>query len=347
MSSLVSSCIDPLEEPGYEAWLKELPDATAFHTKGWARVLGQTYGHQPFYLAVGHGPQWANVLPLMEVRSAVTGHRGVSLPFTDFCAPPGPEPVADLPSSVIKLGRARGWRHVEFRGLEACQDALGSPSVTFLAHEVDVRPQERGILERCSPAVRRAVRKAIQSGIEVTFESSISGTRAYYELHCITRRRHGLPPQPWKFFERLWQHVFATGLGFVALGHYCKKVVAGAVFLCFQKRGIYKFGASSVEAEPVRANNLVMLEGLKNCAALGCERVHLGRTSELNNGLRRYKLGYSPKEYPLIYHRYDFRQDCFVTTPDRAESRRVKAIFRLLPPPALHWAGRLLYPHLS
>jgi len=31
----------------------------------------------------------------------------------------------------------------------------------------------------------------------------------YYRLHCLTRKRHGLPPQPTGFFQKIQEHIIA------------------------------------------------------------------------------------------------------------------------------------------
>jgi hypothetical protein len=86
-----------------------------------------------------------SVVPLMELSSPLTGRRGVSLPFTDYCFPlspardlrhpTSPSPIFDLRSSTSPLwsallahGRARGWRYLEMRGGDAPR-AAGSAGV--------------------------------------------------------------------------------------------------------------------------------------------------------------------------------------------------------------------------
>src|SRR5205809_7902736 len=79
--------IDPLQNGAWDSLLSGFPEATAFHTSAWARVLSRTYGHTPIYLRFDRADEPVALVPLMEVRSALTGVRGVCLPFTDFCGP--------------------------------------------------------------------------------------------------------------------------------------------------------------------------------------------------------------------------------------------------------------------
>ena len=49
-------------------------------------------------------------------------------------------------------------------------------------------------------SARRAIRKAEKAGVTVRVSSELADTRRFYELMVQTRRKHGLLPQPWRFF---------------------------------------------------------------------------------------------------------------------------------------------------
>lgn len=349
--------LNPLETPGYDRWAEEQEGAAVFHSSAWARVLAEMYGHRPLYLVGVEDGRFTGVLPLMEVESWLGRRRGVSLPFTDLCPPLGPgKVVAALRERAVEIGQDRKWGSVEFRS-GAVNSALGEgsgsgsggavPSVSFWGHQVRTEGGGESLFDEFSPAVRRAIRKAHHCGVTAEIARDVESMREYYRLHCVTRRRHGLPPQPAGFFDLICRHVMNAGHGFVVLGKLAGKAVSGAVFMNFGEEGVYKFGASVPEAQPVRANNLVMWEGFKRCAELGCKRVHLGRTSKGNEGLRRFKQGFGGMESTIDYECYDFRQTRWVQKPDRAKPGWVNHVFRAMPMPCLRWAGRMLYPHLA
>ena len=104
--------------------------------------------------------------------------------------------------------------------------------------------------------------------------------------------------------------------------------MAAAVFLHQGRQALYKFGASDYGFQHLRPNNLVMWEGIRQCAARGCGRLHFGRTSLANEGLRRFKLGFGAREEEIKYCKYDFRAGRFVTDVDRAEGW-FNRVFRL------------------
>jgi hypothetical protein len=283
----------------------------------------------------------------MEISSPWTGRRGVSLPFSDFCAPLTADgDCGSLYETAMEYGRKRKWKYLECRSTGDRWEPSGRPSLRFYGHVLDLKDGQEALFKGLDGAVRRAIRKAENEGVRVEFSNKIEAVREFFALHCLNRRRHGLPPQPFRFFENIARHVLAAGQGFVAIARLAQQPLAACLFFHNCSEAIYKFGASDYAFQQLRPNNLVMWEAIKHCAANGFSRLHLGRTSLENEGLRRFKQGFGAREEQLEYRRYDFSQRAFVTSEDRARSW-FNRVFRCFPPPLLRFAGEVLYPHLS
>src|SRR5512132_2760379 len=110
--------VDPLTEPAWDHVVALHRDASCFHTSAWARVLHQTYRHQPFYLQFSRMRRLAALIPLMEVRSPFTGRRGVCLPFSDACEPLifDPQALGLVRDRLLRFAQERRWRYLEIRG---------------------------------------------------------------------------------------------------------------------------------------------------------------------------------------------------------------------------------------
>ena len=122
------SALDPTCDPYWDKLAASHPEFTVFHSSAWMRVLSKTYRHKPLVLCWSHNGEPAAALPILEVASPLTGRRGVSLPFTDFCEPlffSDCEPRIIF-QDVRAFAERRGWKHFEIRG-RLTHDFLADP----------------------------------------------------------------------------------------------------------------------------------------------------------------------------------------------------------------------------
>jgi hypothetical protein len=318
---------------------------SCFHGAAWAKVLVGTYGFRPVYFQAVRGDRIEALLPCMEVSGWLTGRRGVSLPFTDHCRPLG-SGAAELQAvyaEALRHGKKRGWKSLECRGGGAGFEDV-RPSISFYGHLLELGPDSDGLFAGFEGSVRRAIRKARNSGLTLDVSGEMSAVEDYYGLHCQTRRRHGLPPQPFRFFRELQRHVLGPGLGWVVSARWGGRSVASAIFLVHGEEAVYKFGASDAAGRERCANHLVMWHAMEWLAGRGVKRLDFGRSPEANEGLRRYKLGWGAEEERLNYSKYDFRSRRHVTDQDAAFGWHNR-VFQRLPLGVARLAGELLYRH--
>ena len=348
MQSLLNvSIINPIEHPDWDALLLTADRATFFHTTAWARVLSESYGYKPLYFTTIEGGKLTGLIPVMEIKSFLTGKRGVSLPFTDIC-----HPIADTPDifqalmdKLTQHGKGAGWKHIEIKGGGAFLGKTAPPCAEHFTHILELESGEDNVQNSFRDSTRRNIRKAYRDGVEVTFQHTAEAMAAFYVLHCQARRRHGLPPQPWRFFEKVYAHVVAAEKGVVLLAAHAGKTVAGAVYFFFRDRALFKFGASDRAFQHLRANNLVMGEAIRWFCRNGFHSLHLGRTEAENEGLLQFKRGWGVKENRVAYYRLNLRENAF--SAERNGTRSSYPVFKMLPIPVLRLAGSILYRHVG
>ena len=339
--------INPVDDTGWDAKVAAFPEAGFFHSAAWAAVLAGTYGFAPVYFTLNESGRLQGALPMMAVNSWLTGKRGVSLPFTDECEPLGDDAMSFriLFETARRHAEDCGWKYLECRGGRAfLGDAPASTS--FYGHQLNLADGQERLFTNLQSSVRQAIRKAARNEITVERSQGLDAVQTFYRLHCLTRRRHGAPPQPFRFFGNIQRFVLAQDKGFLLLARHRTVPVAGAMFFHFGKQALYKFGASDDAFQHLRANDLVMWEAIKWLADKGFAQLRLGRTSLKNTGLRRFKLGWGTEEYKIDYWRYDRRQAGFVIVPDESTGWH-NCLFRALPAPLSRGAGSLLYQHVA
>jgi lipid II:glycine glycyltransferase (peptidoglycan interpeptide bridge formation enzyme) len=218
------------------------------------------------------------------------------------------------------------------------------PSLSFYGHELDLTGDEDRLFARLESSVRRAIRKSEKSGLTVEVSQTLSAMRIYYALHCQTRKKHGMPPQSFEFFQSVHEHVVAKNMGIIVLASFQGKPVAGAIHFHAGRQAIYKFGASDETFQHLRGSNLVMWEAIKWLARNGAKSLHFGRTSIANEGLRKFKLGWGTEEHRMDYFKYDLRQDRYVTDTDETSGWHNR-VFKALPVSVSRIIGSVLYKH--
>jgi hypothetical protein len=342
--------IASVSDPDWDSKVCALPGAGAFHSAAWARVLYDTYKYVPHYLTYGDDSQILGAMPIMGITSWLTGRRGVSLPFTDECAPLCRDQASfvALYDAAQARGRSLGWKYLELRGGLEWLGPAGQcqPSTSFWGHRLALSADEAALFAGIESSGRRAVRKAEQSNLQIEVSSSVPVMEEFYRLMCQTRKRHGVPPQSWSFFANIQRHLLEPGRGCIVLARLGKVAVAGAVYIHSEKTTLYKFGASDETRQQLRANNLVMWHGIKWHAQRGFTCLDFGRTSLHNEGLRRFKLSWGTSEYRIDYAKLDLRTGRFVTAEDRASGWHNR-IFQRLPIRVSQLIGRVLYPHVA
>lgn len=338
--------VDPLRAAEWNETVREL-GGSAFHASSWARVLASAYGYRPLYYTVSDASGVRAALPLMEVNSWLTGRRGISLPFTDECEALADDPDAfrSLVDGALRLGRLRHWRYVEIRGGRHLLHTA-TPSLRYFGHRLTLARPEAELFAGLESSCRRAVRRAQQRGVEVEFSTERAALRVFYGLLRKTRKRHGLPPQPWSFFVRLHDEILLQQQGLVGIARIDGRAIAAAVYLNSGDTMIYKYGASDDAYQQYRANNLVMWEAIRRFNRDGCVCLDFGRTSVDNGGLRAFKLGWGTEERAIEYVKYDLRANRFVADEEGTHGWHNR-IFRHLPSSLSRVIGALLYRHIA
>jgi len=339
--------INPITYPGWDDLVVSHPDYSFFHSSAWARVLFESYHYTPKYFTIINDGKLLALIPVMEVNSFLTGKRGVSLPFTDYCKPIIANGISfqNLLEHIIENGKKCGWKSLELR---SSSDLLPStmPSITYLGHTLGLDNGEQEVFSNFRDSTKRNAQKAVKEGVEVKIDHSLESVKEFYRLNCMTRKQHGLPPQPFHFFKKIYDHVISRNLGFVILASYSGKNIAGAVYFHFGEKAVYKYGASDKKFQHLRANNLVMWEAIQWYSQNGYKNLCFGRTERENQGLIQFKSGWGTTEQQINYYRYDLNKGSFVPGSSKVTGFHNK-IFRNLPLPLLKRVGSVLYKHVG
>lgn len=338
--------INPAARIDWNELILKADNYSFFHSSNWARTLHEAYGFDPLYFAFFEKGTLKALIPVMEVRSFLSGCRGVSLPFSDFCEFLGRgDSLRRVLERVLEHGKEAGWKYLELRGEHPLLD--GKPSSRFhYVHDLDLTLGEEKLHRNMRDSTRRNIKKASKEDVRVVCDDSWESVVEFCRLNSITRRQHGIPPQPALFFERFHQNVMSRGLGRVYLARYRGSCIAGAIYVRFGDRVLYKYGASDGRFQHLRGNNLLMWEAIRAYSAEGAASFSFGRTEPENEGLRQFKNGWGAREDTVRYYRFNVPQNSFEADEGNHRAGYTR-IFSRLPLPVLETIGKYLYRHVG
>jgi len=338
--------INPLHFPDWDTILLSTEESTFFHSQAWCDVLTHSYGYEPKYFLVADKGKLSTLIPFMEIKTFFSPKRGISLPFSDYCQPivSKSAPFSEILDAIFKYAKSASWKFVEFRGGSSYFN-YAVPSSFYYQHNLDLKKDEEEFLASFRSSTRRNIKKALKKNVNIRISNSLDAVKKFYRLNCLTRRNHGLPPQPFSFFKKVHDYIIARKKGFVVLAFYQHKIIASAIFFHFGNEAIYKYGASERKYQHLRANNLIMWEAIKWYARNGYRSFSFGRTEPENHGLLQFKRGWRTHETTVYYHKYDLLKNKFIEDPIR--NGKFNEIAKKLPMMFLRMAGSLMYKHVG
>jgi CelD/BcsL family acetyltransferase involved in cellulose biosynthesis len=340
--------INPLSDNRWDDFVAHHPRASVFHQRGWLEALSRTYGYEPLVLTSAPADQpLKDGIVLSRVSSWLTGTRLVSLPFSDHC-----EPLLDDASDLqefmnylrVHCDRNR-WKYVELRPLFDAQSAghglLNSGSYWF--HELDLTASlDRLYKGLHKSSFQRKIRRAERERLSYESGRSEQFLNEFHRLLLVTRRRHGLPPQPRKWFKNL---VECMGDNIqITLARKGGVPIAAVLSLRHGSCIVYKYGCSDERFHNLGGMPFLIWKLIEESKASGAARIDFGRSDLDNRGLIAFKDRLGATRSQLTYYRYTNGRGSDATKHSKPQGFWG---FSMLPDVALSTAGRVLYKHIG
>jgi len=340
--------IDPINDPRWLRFLDSHPHASVFHTPYWLKALRLTYRYEPVAVTTTEpGRPLEDGLVFCIVRSCLTGHRLVSLPFSDHCEPlvTSSTQLSELLTHVQSIRTSQGWRYIEIRPVatpELDSQLHLSESESFCFHLLDLRPSVEEIsLKFHKSHVRRKLQRADREGLTLEQGRSSTLIQQFYSLLVLTRRRHQLPPQPLSWFQHLADSMRDKLVVRVALKG--GRPIASILTLTYKNTVVYKYGCSDPQFHNLGGMPFLFWNAIRDAKDKGAEEFDFGRSDLDNAGLISFKDNWGTTRSKLTYYRHpEATLKSSSTLMDSA--RRALSV---LPNICLTTAGRLLYRHIG
>jgi lipid II:glycine glycyltransferase (peptidoglycan interpeptide bridge formation enzyme) len=328
------------------SFVNSIPHANIFHHPAWINLMAECYGYRPLIVALcDNNSEIQSGLPIMEVKSCITGHRWISLPFTDHCMPLSLDETSamELFEHLSELRLKYDLPCVEIRS--AIQNNnQGYRDIHQVLHTQALSTDVNEIYMNFNRNVKRSISKAEKGEVRIRRAEGQHDLEIFYYLHWKTRHRLGVPIQPKRFFRLLWQYIINAGLGFILLAYKDKVPIAGGVFLTYKTTLVHKYSASDIDYWQYCPNHALYWSSIRWGCENGYQLLDWGKTNISNTSLRSFKNQWGAQEVPLAYTIISNPMTNHLT--DRL-SGIMGGFIRCLPKWVCRMIGELLYKHLA
>jgi len=345
------SCVyqlDPLHDPRWNELIHQHPRASVFHSPQWLRALERAYGYRPFALTSSpEGVPLADGLPLCEVNSWLTGRRLVSVPFSDHCeplldqAPGGCDSFAGIWERVSK--KKPQYLQIRPIAFQPASTTVLRPDDTYVLHRLDLTPDLAHLYNRFhKTSIQQRIRRAEREKIDIREGTSAVLLQDFYRLLTVTRRRHGVPPQPLRWFETLITE-FGKDLC-IRVAYKDGIAIAAMLTLTFKNTVANKYSGSDPDHRKLGATALLFWQTIQQAKADGLEVFDMGRSDTRNAGLIAFKEYWGADPTPLQYWRVPQKPHHQFSSRMSWIAERTVSTFPL---GVLRAIGTVLYKHIG
>jgi lipid II:glycine glycyltransferase (peptidoglycan interpeptide bridge formation enzyme) len=218
-----------------------------------------------------------------------------------------------------------------------------SPTLTYRLHRLDLTKSIDALFRSFhKDCVQRKIRRSERENLTYEEGTSTDLLQKFYKLMALTRKRQGLPPQPFKWFDGL---VMALGnhlkIRVASVGHV---PVASIITISHKKTMTYKYGCSDAAYNKLGGMALLFWRTIQEAKADGYRELDLGRSDSDNLGLIAFKNHWGAAASSLTYWKY----------PPPPPARRrlwqhalIKRGLSSTPTFVLTTVGQLLYKHIG
>jgi hypothetical protein len=319
--------------------------ATLYHRKEWIELLARCYGFSIFVAGVYRRDELLSACVLARAKNPFS-KRFISLPFSDTCEPlirPGGD--ADLLPSILPAQGPKGFTY-EIRGLGAARP--WETASCFQEWTLDLNRPRAALQRALETNFKRNLKQTSARSVEIERGASIALLKRFYAMQLETRRRLGVPPQPWRFFKMVHEVFTRNSQLEIWIAHDKGKDEAAAVFVRDKNRIYFKWGARrTVPAQtPSGANHLLLWSAVEAFAGQA-DVLDLGRTDIRNEGLNRFKRGLGGSPRPLPYSFYPRLRGEPSSEVLQGRRAMLASLWRRFPLPVTRIVGTAIYRFLG
>ncbi len=302
------------DSAAWDRYVLQTPESKYTHLFNWSRVIEETYGHRPVYLAAvrpdqNGRPEICGILPLFRFKALVNGPRLVSVPFFDtagilardgftrnFLFKRGLEPLCNKKAGLSAIT----LRQEEMLDIPDLNLMAGGPRIfsAKVGMSLPISGSQQEMMGRLKSKLRSQIKKSEKSGLE--WKIGKTGLLdPFYAVFSRNMRDLGSPVHSKNFFKAIFRYFYDQA--FICVVFYKARPVAASFMFRFKKTLANPWASSVREFRYLNANLYLYRRMIGFACNLKAEILDMGRSSK-NAPTHRFKKQFRPEEQPLYWY---------------------------------------------
>ncbi len=347
--------IDPNSDNRWDNFVYSTEQATIYHTSLWKSVIEKTYAYEPCYFINEENSNLiSGAFPFFFVKSLITGKRFVSLPFSDYSGILVKSRAIHKPFlvAVLRYLQERKATKIMFKTkdtVDFSNDYHFEIDNHNLNHILELSTSPNELFAKFHKNnIQRNIKKAENSGIEIKSGQSEKDLKAFYKLYVKTRQKHGLIPQPYRFFRNIWVLFEPTNTVELLLAFENGQAIAGILNLSFRDTKYYLYGGSNYKLLQHKPNHLLLWTAIKNAYYQNFKYFDFGRTSADNIGLLEFKRRWATIESSIPYYSVRISKKASMSNNSKKFIPTwIYHLIKIMPATVLKIIGNQIYKHFG
>jgi FemAB-related protein (PEP-CTERM system-associated) len=289
--------LESKDKPAWDEYVLSLDSATIYHLSGWIDVMDKSFGLKPIYLVAKEDNQIRGGLPLLHIKSKLSGHFYTSMPG-GMCTE-DEEVASNLLEHAKTFVREADAQYLILRD-SFCKWAL--PDLITDENHCTFTVKLCGCAEEMWKSLDRRVRQHVDKAVREDLSVVVGAEYLdeFYQSYSRVMREMGTPSFGYSFFQNVFNQFpdyFTT-----IMVHNQTSVHGGIVAACFKDTVYMMWWGMPRKYYKNRSGHMLNWETLKFGCSNGYDYVDLGR-SRKDSGTFVFK-GRWPAETRPVYQQF-------------------------------------------
>lgn len=292
--------LTPQNQDEWDAIIRQCPNTTAFQSLAWRDALAGAFRQLiPVYLLIKQEDSVIGGLPAFVFQPIPGIRLWQSMPWNLFGGFHLTDSVDVNPETLITsietAALKNRWCEIRWTLLPEHTTTYGDfftktgyERTDHFTHLLKTDQNIDTLWHAYNKRVRGAVRKAKKSGVEVTDTNTEAALSTFYDMYLMTIKRLGGTPKP----RALMQTLLQQKIGKLAIATYRGTIIAGLLYLCFNRTVTLWCEASVPAFLEHRPNNAIFHHIITQACHEKYEWVDFGASPPENVGLIAHKEQY-------------------------------------------------------